>query len=179
MARAGRDLRHREDFTDPEDFVKYFKERVYATFTGLAIVLVVGVSAHPTAEAALIALLLGVAGITAAGFVSDIIAHLAVHQSLPGKDEWMLLLRIVGGGLGTVVAPAIMLVLAVAGVLEDATALRVATIIYIVTLAVIGLLVVRRSKLSWWQQLFVLAVLVALGLVVVGIQSLAHGLGEH
>jgi hypothetical protein len=180
VARSERSLRHREDFGDPEDFVKYFKERVYATFTGLAIVLVVGVSAHPTAEAALVALLLGVAGITAAGFVSDIIAHLAVHENLPDKDEWMLLLRVAGGGLSTLVAPAVFLVLAIVDVMHDDTALRVATIIYVVTLAVIGLLVVRRSRLTWWQQLLVLAVLVALGLVVIGIQALAHGLGgEH
>jgi hypothetical protein len=178
VARTER-ISRREEFGDDEAYVKYFKERVYATFTGLAIVLVVNTSAHPTAAAALTALLLGVAGIIAAGFVSDIIAHLAVHRTLPDAREWGLLLRIAAGGLSTAVAPSVVLFLAVVDVFGDDHALRAAATIYIVTLAVIGWLVVRRSRMRVWQQLIVLAVLVALGFGVIGVQALAHGVGDH
>ena len=171
--------RRRSRFADGESYVKYFKERVYATFTGLAIVLVVSVSDHPSSATALVSLLLGVVGIIAAGFVSDVIAHLAVHQGLPNRIEWGLLVRIAGGGLSTLVAPGIVLGLAVVGVFSDAGALDAARWIYIVTLAVIGWLVVRRARLTWWKQAIVLAVLVVFGLGVIWVQSLAHGLGEH
>lgn len=177
MARARQAHDPRDDFDgDDEAYVKYFKERVYATFTGLAIVLVVSVGAHADAAHGLIALLLGVLGIVAAGFVSDVIAHLAVHRSLPTAAEFVMLLRIAAGGFGTVVAPAIVLVLAQFDVIDDEVALRTAIIIYIVTLAVIGWLTVRRSQLAWWGQLVVLAILVAFGLLVIGVQALAHGL---
>ncbi|MGP3533704.1 hypothetical protein ACTU3I_02840 [Microbacterium sp. RD1] len=168
---------HDPDFDgDDVAFAKYFKERVYATFTGLAIVLVVAVAEHPHASHGLTALLLGVGGIVSAGLVSDVIAHLAVHRSLPGRGELLLMLRIAAGGLGTVVAPAIVLLLAVLGVFADDPALTAATIIYLLTLAVIGWLAVRRSRLSWWAQIIVLAVLIVLGLAVIGIQTLAHNL---
>lgn len=154
-------------------FVLYFKERIYATFTGLAIVLVVGASGHPDPRHAVLALLLGVAGITAAGFVSEIIAHLAVSQHLPTLRELAIQVRIAGGALGTVVTPGVLLILAWLGVLDIEAALRAATVVYIVTLGVVGWFAVRRSKLAWWKQGIVLVGLAGLGFAVVGIQALA------
>ncbi|WP_434969482.1 hypothetical protein [Microbacterium sp. bgisy207] len=61
----------------------YLRERVYATFTGLAIVLVVSQADHADADHALLALLFGVLGITIAGLVSDVVSHLAVGGSSP------------------------------------------------------------------------------------------------
>ncbi|WP_157681736.1 hypothetical protein [Microbacterium pygmaeum] len=49
-----------------DSVVLYFKERIYATFTGLAIVLVATVSDHPTPAHSALLLVLGVLGITAA-----------------------------------------------------------------------------------------------------------------
>lgn len=158
---------------DESAFVLYFKERIYATFTGLAIVLVVGASGHPEERHAVLALLLGVVGITAAGFVSEIIAHLAVHQHLPTWRELVIQLRIALGALGTVLTPGILLVLAWIGILDVVVALRAATIVYIVTLGVVGWFAVRRSQLAWWKQALVLVVLAGLGFAVVGIQALA------
>src|SRR4051812_19007114 len=82
-------------------FVMYFKERVYATFTGLALVLVVMVNEHADAEHALFALLLGVLGITAAGFVSDVVSHLAMHREFPGRVDLAIMGSVAGGALGT------------------------------------------------------------------------------
>jgi uncharacterized membrane protein YfcA len=154
----------------------YFKERVYATFTGLAIVLVVLANEHADAEHALFALLLGVLGITAAGFVSDMISHLAVHREFPERIDLIVMLRVAGGALGTVITPGILLLLAWMNVMSLTAALRAASIVYVVTLAVIGWFAVRRSRLEWWRQLIALAVLVALGLAVVGLQTLAHSI---
>lgn len=155
-------------------FVAYLKERVYATFTGLAIILAVDLGDHPEADHALVALLLGVLGITVAGFVSDILSHLAVHRTFPDGTEFAIRLRVAAGSISTMVTPGILLALALFGVLEIDTALRICLIVYIATLGVIGWLAVRRSRLTWWQQLSALAMLIALGLVVVGLQTLAH-----
>ena len=43
----------------------------------------------------------------------------------------------------------------------------------------IGLLAVRGSRLVWWKQLVALGILLVLGLVVVGLQTLAHSMGGH
>jgi hypothetical protein len=153
--------------------VAYFKERVYATFTGLAIVLVVG-SNHAEADHAFFALVLGVLGITAAGFVSDVISHLAIHRTFPDAAHFAILTRIAGGALSTVVVPGVFVLLAWIEVLPLDVALPVAAIVYIATLAAIGWFAVRRSRLAWWVQLVVLGLLVALGLLVIGLQTLAH-----
>jgi hypothetical protein len=176
-AQSASHRRPQDDFDgDDAAFVKYFKERIYASFTGFAIVLVVAAGEEPDAAHLLSALVLGVVGIISAGFVSDVIAHLAVHRILPDPGEWLLLLRIAAGGLGTAVAPALVLLGALLDVIPQDVALVAVSVIYVVTLALIGWLAVRRSRLVWWMQVIVLGVLVALGLAVIGIQSLAHSL---
>lgn len=161
---------------DADAFVKYFKERVYATFTGLAIVLVVSASDHPEADHAFFALVLGVVGITAAGFVSDVVSHLAVHQEFPSGAEFAVLGRIAAGALGTLLVPAILLGLAWMERMPLDASLRAAAIVYIVTLGVIGWMAVGRARLTWLQKLLALAILVALGLGVIGLQTLAHSI---
>lgn len=155
-------------------FVMYFKERVYATFTGLAIVLVVWANGHAEADHAFFALVLGVLGITAAGFASDVISHLAVHQEFPSGTELRILFQVAGGALSTLLIPAVLLVLAWLEVIPIDAALRASLIVYIATLAVVGWFAVRRSKLSWWKQGLVLLVLVVLALLVVLLQVLGH-----
>lgn len=153
----------------------YLKERVYATFTGLAIVLVLASDVeHHDARGSLFTLVIGVLGITVAGYVSDIIAHLAVHRELPHRAEHTLMLRVAGGAISTVVVPAVIIALAWAGVFQLAGALRASTIVYLATLGAIGYLAVRRARLRWWQQLGALLALVLLGALVVLLQTLAH-----
>ncbi|WP_194396935.1 hypothetical protein [Microbacterium atlanticum] len=159
-----------------DSIVASLKERVYATFTGLAIVLVVASSDHPEPDHAFFALVLGVLGITAAGFVSDVISHLAVHGEFPRGDDLKIALLVSGGALGTVATPAILLFLALLEVMDLETALDAASVVYIVTLAVIGWSAVRRSRLQRRQQVLALIILVALGLLVILLQTLAHAI---
>jgi len=154
--------------------VAYFKERIYATFTGLAILLVVGAEAHTDASHALIALVLGVVGIVAAGCIAEVIAHLTVHQHLPDAAEWRMLGRTAAGALSTAIVPAILLLLALFDRMPVGAALRSATIVLLVTLVLIGWLAIRRSSLVWWQQLLTLVTLPAFGGVVILVQVLAH-----
>ncbi|MFW0782965.1 hypothetical protein AAFP35_00460 [Gordonia sp. CPCC 206044] len=155
--------------------VMYLKERVYAAFTGLAIVLVVYNSAdgHDAAYAFEV-LLVGVVAITLAGLASDGIAHLAVHREFPHGADLVGILRAAAGALGTMLAPLISIVLAWLDVLTLRTALLVAGYIYIGTLVLIAWLAVRKARVTWWQKLAALVTLALLAFVVLAIQVLAH-----
>ena len=171
MARS----RNRLEGADESTIAQYLKERIYVTLTGLAIVLVYANAVeHHTAVDALLSLVVGVVSITAAGYLSDVIAHLAVHQHFPTGADQLRLARVAAGALSTLITPVILLTLAVAEVMQLETSLRVVTIVYVVTLAAIGLGAVRRSTLPGWARLLVLAALVAFGALVVGLQVLAH-----
>ena len=125
----------------------YLRERIYATFTGLAIVLVVAGSDHEDADHALLALLFGVLGITIAGLVSDMVSHLAVEGEFPHGADWVVLIRVAGGGLSTVVVPG--------------------------GLMLLGWLAVRRSHARWWERAVALGILIGLGFLVIALQTLA------
>lgn len=158
---------------EPQLYADYLKERIYASFTGLAIVLVVSAGGHPDSRHALLALVLGVIGIVVAGLVADIVSHLLLHEHLPNRTEMAGLVKIAGGGLSTAGVPAILLFLAFIDVMDLHAALVASTYVYVITLALIGWLAVRRSKLTGLQRIVVLAVLVGLGFAVVGVQTLA------
>ncbi|MFC9917458.1 hypothetical protein [Agromyces binzhouensis] len=177
---APRGLRRRRrrgpDDLPIEEMAEALKERVYATFTGLAIVLVQHENAeHISAGRATLTLLVGIVAITAAGFVADVVSHLVVHADFPRGRELARMARVAGSALGSASIPLILLVLAVLGVFELQGALTAASIVYIVTLALIGYVAVRRTRLTWWEQLIGLGMLALLGLAVVGLQQLAHG----
>ncbi|MFB9307801.1 hypothetical protein BJY17_002728 [Agromyces hippuratus] len=158
-----------------EERAEALKERVYATFTGLAIVLVQHANAeHLSAQQATLALLVGIVGITAAGFVADVVSFLAVHAAFPEGAEFRRMLRVSGEAVASASVPLILLVLAWVDVIELATALRAASIVYVATLAAIGYLAVRRTRLRWWQQGIALVILVGLGFAVIALQQLAH-----
>lgn len=169
--RSRRRLPDRE--TESATYAGYLRERVYASFTGLAIVLVVSGADHADPQHAFLALVLGVLGIVVAGFVSEIVSHMLTHQVAPDRAEWRHLVRVAGGGLATLGVPAVLLALAWMGVLDLGFALDLAAFGYVATLAVISWLAVRRSRLSGRGRVIVFALLVGLGLAVIGLQTLA------
>lgn len=171
--RSRRERRHDR----PEDErAEALKERVYATFTGLAIVLVqLSNVEHISAVRAAVTLLVGIIAITAAGFVAEVIAHLAVHAAFPGREELGRMVRVSGSAVASAALPLILLALAAFGVFPLEAALVAASIVYLATLALIGYVAVRRTKVTWWKQLAALGALVALGLAVIVLQQLAHG----
>ena len=78
--REGRRARQSRQSVDV--LAQALKERVYATFTGLAIVLVLRPH-EPSPQDATFPLVIGVLGITVAGFVAEIIAHLGGARPFP------------------------------------------------------------------------------------------------
>ncbi|MCT1478883.1 hypothetical protein [Microbacterium sp. p3-SID336] len=152
------------------------KERVYATFTGLAIVLVQYANvAHTSAVRATVTLLIGIVAIAFAGFVADLLAHVAVHAGFPDRHQLARMLGLTGTAIASAAIPLLALLMAVFDWIDLSTALMIASIAYVVILGVIGFFAVRRTKAPWWKQTIALGILVALGALVIVIQQLAHG----
>lgn len=157
----------------PEGAVPYFRERLYATFTGLAIVRVVSGSEHVEPRHAFLALMFGVLGIVIAGTVSEIVAHLMVHRSVPHGAEFRVMFRAALGGLATAILPLLLIGAAWLGWMPIHLALRISAALYLVTLIGVGWLAVRRSTLGLGAKALVLVALAGLGVLVVLIQQLA------
>lgn len=161
---------------DEENDRAAIKERVYATFTGLAIVLVQNANAdHTSAVRATVTLLVGIVAIALAGFAADLIAHLASHGAFPRGAELTGLFRLTATAIGSAAVPLLVLLAAVLGWLELQTALTIASIVYLAILALIAYVAVRRTGLSGGKQLVAMGILVGLGALVVVVQQLAHG----
>lgn len=152
------------------------KERIYATFTGLAIVLVQNSNVeHTSAVRASVTLLVGIVAIAVAGFVAELLAHLAVHATFPDRREFGRMLRLTGTAIASAAIPLLVLLLAVWDWIELGTALTIASVVYVAILGLIGYIAVRRTRAPWWKQVIALGILVALGGLAILIQQLAHG----
>ena len=160
----------------PAQLVPYLKERVYVTFIGLAVLLALNTHAADVEPLTAVgSLLVAALGAGLAGLVSEIVAHLAVHSHLPDAAELRYQVRVSGGALTTVALPVVVLLLAVAGLVPIEIALGIAIWLMALTLGAVGYIAVFRSRLAWWTKLAVFAALLLLGLLVIGVQLLAHG----
>ena len=155
--------------------VSALKERVYASFTGLAIVTVFALDpAHTTAKDAFLALLAGIVGITVAGLAAEIISHLVAHRGVPNRSELGTMARIAAGAIGSASIPLIALCSAWLGLFGLQIALQVSVGIYLLTLGLIAFAAAYRTRLPWRQQVAALCGLVGLGAAVVGVLVVAH-----
>lgn len=153
----------------------HLKERIYVTFTALAVVLAMRGHHVGSAWEALVTLAVTVAGTLLAIFVADVVSHIVVHERVMTRAEIGHAFAVSTGSFGVLVIPAIMLGLAGLDLWPVERALRVTSIVLIATLVVIGWIAVRRVWLRWWQRLLVLGAEGALGVAVVALELLAHG----
>lgn len=158
-----------------EERAARLKERVYITFTALAVVLALRTHEVDAAEA-VTTLAIGVIATLLAVFVADVVSHIAVHAALPTRSELGRMVRVVLGALAAIVLPLAFLLLAVAEAWEVEKALRASTIALVSALIAIGYAAVRRVRLPFWQKAVVLLAEFVLGAVVVAVEFLAHGL---
>ena len=84
------------------------------------------------------------------------------------------MLRIASGAFASAVVPLVLLLCTWPGWISLDDALQASTIVYVVTLGLIGFAAVRRTSLTWWKQLFALGALMVLGGIVILLQLLAH-----
>ncbi|QEO14540.1 hypothetical protein FLP10_09000 [Agromyces intestinalis] len=153
--------------------VAFFKARVYAMFTGLAI-LTVFIGTHPEPQRVFLSLVLGVAGIVVAGLVSEIVGYYVVYGEFASRAGLMLSLRVAAAALGTLVVPAALIGAVWLGWIPLDVALWTAAWVYVAELGAIGLLAFRGATSSGrWKKLLALEALFVLGLLVLLVQMLA------
>lgn len=159
-----------------EERADKLKERVYVTFTSLAVVLTMASHAEGlTAGRAATGLVIAVAGTLLAVLVADFVAHLAVHQTMPTPTERRHMIAVSAGALSVIGLPLIFLALAGGGVWPLSTALRASIAALVFSLVVIGYLAVRRVSMPVSQRLIVLGAEALLGMIVIALELLAHG----
>ncbi|QHC56535.1 hypothetical protein [Rathayibacter tanaceti] len=157
-----------------DETARALKERIYATFTGLAVVMIYVVGDHPDAAQALRSLAISIVGISAAGFVAEVVSHQVVHAATPSGAEVRIMLRIAAGALASASLPLLALAGAALGLIDATAALRIGAGVYVATLAAIALIAVARAGLPLRQSLVSLLGIVGLGALVVGVLALAH-----
>ena len=152
------------------------KERIYITFTALAVLLASSSPDHAqTASSVLITFTLTVLGTLLAVQVAEVVAHLAVHQRPFSRTEFSHAASVTWGALGAVFLPFLLLVLAALGLMDTEAAIWAGSLALIAALVVIGHLTTRTAQLPWWQRFMALAGVAFLGLVVIALKLLTHG----
>jgi hypothetical protein len=160
--------------TVPDQRTRALKERIYACFTGVAILAALSGTGHGSAADALFSLAIGVSGISAAGFLAEVVSHQVAHQRLPVAGELRTMARIALGALGTASAPVVALALAWGGIVTLTWGMWIGMGLYAATLVAVTLIAVRRSRLPPAQRLFSSAMLLGLAVAVVALLELAH-----
>jgi hypothetical protein len=151
------------------------KERVYITFTSLAVVLTLRSHLEEVTEGgAASTLAITVVGAVLAVFVADFVSHISAHARLPTASEFRHMVAVTSSGAATMVLPLVFVGLAALGVWSLDRALRASAIALIATLVAVGYLAARRARIPVWQKAVVLLAEAALGLVVIGLELLAH-----
>jgi hypothetical protein len=154
------------------------KERVYISFTSLAVVLALQSHADETMlrAAAAATLSIVVIGSLLGIFVADLLSHLTVHAKPPTREELHHMIAVSGEALGVLVTPLLLLAAAGLGLWSTAVALRWAIIVLVVTLVLIGYLAIRQLKLPFRHKSVIVLAEVVLSLLVIGLELLAHNL---
>jgi len=151
------------------------KERVYVTFTALAVMIATGShGSAPTAGGAALSLVVTVAAVLMASLVADVIAHSAIHAALVTRAELKHLLKVVWGAAGAVFGPLALLGLSALNVLEVPLALHLGQWWLVAALAFFAFLAMRRMRLGLWRTAVLMLLLAAVGVVVILLQLLAH-----
>jgi hypothetical protein len=161
---------------DAEQRAEALKERVYVTFTSLAVILAMqthsdGLTAGEVAST----LAITVVGTLLAVFVADLVSHIAVHVTLPTGAELRAMIGITFGAFVAVILPLVFIGAAALDLWSVEASLRASSIALLASLVLIGYLAVRRVPMAWWQRLIVLGAEFVLGAAVIGIELLAHG----
>ena len=165
-ARSGDDAHQRSEA---------LKERIYVTFTALAVIIVLERDAeHATVSGAALALLLAVFGTLLAVFVADIIAHMVRESSLPSRTEIGHLAYVSFGSMTVLVVPMAILGLSALEVIELVPALRAISVTLAATLVVVALFAVHRLQVTLGSKILALAIVTALGLAVLATELAVH-----
>ncbi|WP_051172444.1 hypothetical protein [Microbacterium indicum] len=153
----------------------HLKERIYLSFSALAVVSTMGGHGDPTAGEAAVTLFVTALGTLLAVFTADVISHTIVNEHFPSRHEVAETVRTTFSAAIAIVPVFLLLAAAGVGWWETTTALRASTVVLVASLVLIGWVAVRRVPLTFWQRALALAAEAVLGVAVVLLQRLAHG----
>lgn len=160
---------------DSHERTMALKERIYAGFTGLAIVAALALGDHDeSASSALVNLVAGIVGIVAAAFVAEVVAHLVNHRSLPSPRQLWTMVQVGIGAITSASIPVLVLFGATLGLYGLTPALYVSIALYFLSLTGVLLVAAHRTRLGWRQQLVSAALLLGSGVLVIVVLVLAH-----
>ena len=151
------------------------KERIYITFTALAVTVAFERDAeHLTVGTAAATLAMTVLGTLLAVFIADVIASMTRDQALPSPSELSSMLYVSLGSMRVIIAPTIILGFSAFGGLALPDALRLIAIVLVATLVIVSLIAVLRLRIAAWQKIVVLAEVAGLWLAVLAIELSVH-----
>ncbi len=160
---------------DAEQRSEALKERIYVTFTALAVTIATEREAeHATVGGAALTLLLTVVGTLLAVSVAEYIAQMVRDGEVPDRRDVGHILYVAVSSLGARRAPMVILGLSALGALDLATALRIIAIVLVATLVIVTLLAVRRLRVAFGVKLLVLAGVAVLGVAVLVVELAVH-----
>jgi hypothetical protein len=151
------------------------KERLYVAIVGLSILLSLDAHGEPVSNReAAASLTLGVLASILASALADVIAKISTHQRQPRAHELLHVARSGAWALLVIVIPLTLFALSAVGVLSPERALQGSIWAIVASLGVITSASIHRTNVSLVAKCLLLAATVAFGVVVVGLQVLAH-----
>ncbi|ALD13855.1 hypothetical protein [Clavibacter capsici] len=169
-----RDARGRR-IPDAEQRSEALKERIYVTFTALAVTIAtVREAEHATVGGTALTLLLTVVGTLLAVSVAEYIAQMVRDGEVPDRRDVGHILYVCASSLAVLPVPMAILGLAALGALDLAAALRIISIVLVATLVLVTLIAVRRLRVRLGVKLLVLAGVAVLGVAVLAVELAVH-----
>ncbi|MEU0530195.1 hypothetical protein [Amycolatopsis tolypomycina] len=155
--------------------VSALRERVYATLVGLStVVLLLSYAAETSAGEAVTDIGAAMGALCLAGGFADVSAHRITHGRFPRGDDLRHIVAAAGHVLETALLPVLSVGAAALGWLPLKTALWLAALSLVLTIAALALLATRRTAVRWPVKLLLFVVELAIALAVVGVKLLAH-----
>ena len=155
--------------------VAALRERVYATLVGLStVVLLLNYAGETSTSEAVIDIAVGMGALCLAGGFADISAHRIAHGRFPRGHDLRHILAAAGHVLETALLPLLSVGAAALGWLPLKTALWIAALSLVLTIAVLALTATRRAAVRWPVKLLLFVVEVAIALAVVAVKLIAH-----
>ena len=162
---------------DAETVAGALRERIYASLTGVATVmlLVIHVDDETVASSA-ISLVVAMTTLWAASLVSEFVAHTATHADNADQRRRTIsrIFFTAGQSLELLGIPVGVILLSLTGVWGLRTSLILAVVALMTSLAVASIYAVRRSSFNWLHRLLIVAIELGLGAVVILAKVVAH-----
>lgn len=151
------------------------KERIYVTFTALAVTIASAREAeHVTVGGAALTLVLTVVGTLLAVSTAEYIAQMVRDGEVPDRRDVGHILYVALSSLGVLPAPLVILGLSALGALDLPAALRIISFALVATLVIVTRVAVRRLRVGPGAKLLVLAGVTVLGVAVLAVELAVH-----